>query len=81
MNGIVYKSTGSWYVVKGEDQQFYECRLKGRFRLKEIKNTREGGNYRDCSTRELYHSQVGKSLQTDTYPCGKYRRGFSGGNP
>ena len=39
MNGIVYKSTGSWYVVKGEDQQFYECRLKGRFRLKEIKNT------------------------------------------
>ena len=39
MNGIVYKSTGSWYVVKGEDQQFYECRLMGRFRLKEIKNT------------------------------------------
>ena len=26
-------------MVKGEDQQFYECRLKGRFRLKEIKNT------------------------------------------
>ena len=39
MKGIVYKSTGSWYLVKGEDQQFYECRLKGRFRLKEIKNT------------------------------------------
>lgn len=39
MIGIVYKSTGSWYVVKGEDQQYYECRLKGRFRLKEIKNT------------------------------------------
>ena len=39
MIGIVYKSTGSWYMVKGEDQQYYECRLKGRFRLKEIKNT------------------------------------------
>jgi len=39
VKGIVYKSTGSWYLVKGEDQQFYECRLKGRFRLKEIKNT------------------------------------------
>lgn len=39
MKGIVYKSTGSWYNVKGEDGKFYSCRIKGRFRLKEIKNT------------------------------------------
>lgn len=39
MKGTVYKSTGSWYVVKGEDNQFYECRIKGKFRIKGIKST------------------------------------------
>ncbi|MBB1138437.1 ribosome small subunit-dependent GTPase A [Myroides sp. WP-1] len=39
MKGTVYKSTGSWYVVKGEDGQFYNCRIKGKFRLKGIKST------------------------------------------
>lgn len=39
MTGIVYKSTGSWYVVKTEDNQFYNCRIKGKFRIKGIKST------------------------------------------
>lgn len=39
MTGTVYKSTGSWYVVKGEDNVFYQCRIKGKFRLKGIKST------------------------------------------
>ncbi|MFC7356764.1 ribosome small subunit-dependent GTPase A [Jejudonia soesokkakensis] len=39
MKGTVYKSTGSWYTVKAENGTFYECRLKGRFRLGEIKST------------------------------------------
>jgi ribosome biogenesis GTPase len=39
MTGIVYKSTGSWYTVKAEDGVFYECRIKGKFRLKGIKST------------------------------------------
>ena len=39
MDGIVYKSTGSWYLVKGEDGIFYECRMKGKFRIKGIKST------------------------------------------
>ncbi len=39
MKGIVYKSTGSWYTVKAEDGNFYDCRIKGKFRLKGIKNT------------------------------------------
>lgn len=39
MKGIVYKSTGSWYIVKAEDGLFYECRIKGRFRIKGIKST------------------------------------------
>lgn len=39
MTGIVYKSTGSWYVVKSEAGTFFECRIKGKFRLKGIKST------------------------------------------
>ena len=39
MQGIVYKSTGSWYAVKAEDGQFYNCRIKGKFRIKGIKST------------------------------------------
>jgi len=39
MTGLVYKSTGSSYVVKTEDNQFFECRIKGKFRMKGIKST------------------------------------------
>lgn len=39
MTGLVYKSTGSWYVVKTEDQQVFECRIKGKFRMQDIKST------------------------------------------
>lgn len=39
MQGTVYKSTGSWYTVKAENSEFYECRIKGKFRIKGIKST------------------------------------------
>ncbi|NNC49852.1 MAG: ribosome small subunit-dependent GTPase A [Flaviramulus sp.] len=39
MTGHVYKSTGSWYTVKTELGHTYECRIKGKFRLKGIKST------------------------------------------
>lgn len=39
MTGTVYKSTGSWYTVKTDLGATYECRIKGKFRLKDIKST------------------------------------------
>lgn len=39
MLGVVYKSTGSWYTVKAADGAFYECRIKGKFRIQGIKST------------------------------------------
>ena len=36
--GTVYKSTGSWYLVKTRDN-FLECRIKGKIRLKDISTT------------------------------------------
>ncbi len=39
MEGRVMKSTGSWYEVLGEDEKIYLCRLQGKLRLEEIKET------------------------------------------
>ncbi len=39
MRGLVTKSTGSWYQVRGDDGVLMECRIKGRFRLEGSKNT------------------------------------------
>ena len=39
MKGLVVKNTGSWYLVKTDDGQLIETKLKGNFRLKGIKST------------------------------------------
>lgn len=39
MKGTIYKSTGSWYSVKGEDRVFYKARLKGKFKMEGITST------------------------------------------
>ena len=39
MIGLVVKNTGSWYQVKAESGEIVECKIKGTFRLKEIKST------------------------------------------
>lgn len=39
IKGTVYKSTGSWYRVKARNGIFYDCRIKGRFRMDGIKST------------------------------------------
>jgi ribosome biogenesis GTPase len=38
-NGLVIKSTGSWYEVEDENGDCFECRIKGSFRIKGIKST------------------------------------------
>ena len=39
MTGTVYKSTGSWYSVKTEEGDFYDCKIKGKLRLEKISST------------------------------------------
>lgn len=39
LTGKVIKSTGSWYTVTTTNEQSYECRLKGKFRIKGIRTT------------------------------------------
>ncbi len=37
--GVVYKSTGSRYLVKNENGEFITCTIKGKFRMDNIKST------------------------------------------
>lgn len=39
MTGVVIKSTGSWYTVRTEDHQVFNCRIRGKFRMSGIKST------------------------------------------
>ncbi|MFD1628687.1 ribosome small subunit-dependent GTPase A [Pseudopedobacter beijingensis] len=39
MQGLVTKSTGSWYSVAAENGEHYECRIKGKLRIKGIVST------------------------------------------
>lgn len=39
MKGLVIKNTGSWYVVRTDDGQLFDCKVKGNFRLKGIRST------------------------------------------
>ncbi len=39
MQGLVIKNTGSWYIVKTNDNNDISCKIKGNFRLKGIRTT------------------------------------------
>lgn len=39
MRGLITRNTGSWYQVKTAQGKFYECKIKGNLRLKDIKST------------------------------------------
>ena len=39
MQGLVYKSTGSWYLVKDKKNSFIECKLAGKLRNSDLKST------------------------------------------
>jgi ribosome biogenesis GTPase len=39
MKGLVVKNTGSWYQVKTDNGELFECKIKGHFRMQEIRST------------------------------------------
>jgi ribosome biogenesis GTPase len=39
LKGLVIKNTGSWYTVRMDDGQLFDCRIKGNFRIKGIRST------------------------------------------
>ena len=39
MHGLIYKSTGSWYIVRAKDGKFFNARIKGVFKIDGITST------------------------------------------
>jgi ribosome biogenesis GTPase len=39
MNGLVIRNTGSWYLLRAEDGRQVEAKIKGNFRIKDIRAT------------------------------------------
>lgn len=60
MTGIVTKSTGSWYWVRTQDHKQYQCRIRGKFRMKGIKSTNPVtvGDYVDFELEENTNNGV-----------------------
>lgn len=70
MEGLVIKSTGSWYIVRTKDDKDYKCKLKGSFRIKGIRNTNPvavGDNVKFSLV-----SEEGSGLINEIYPRNNY---------
>ena len=39
MRGVIIKCTGIWYLVRTESGEVVRCRIKGKFRTKEVRST------------------------------------------
>ena len=39
MQGLVVKNTGSWYTVRTDEGEIIDCKIKGNFRIKDIRST------------------------------------------
>ena len=59
MRGLVIKNTGSWYTVRTDDGRDIESKIKGNFRLKDIRTTNPvavgSGQYRYQCRRYRFH--------------------------
>lgn len=71
MNALVYKSTGSWYIVKNENGEFYNARIKGKFKIDNITSTNPVavGDVVDVDKEDI---QEGSVVITNIYPRKNY---------
>ncbi len=71
MNAIVYKSTGSWYIVKNENGEFYNARIKGKFKIDSITSTNPVavGDKVDVDKEDIQEESV---VITNIYPRKNY---------
>ena len=70
MEGLVMKSTGSWYQVL-VDEQFYACRLRGKFKIKGLKVTNPIA-VGDRVVLEIEDPQENTGIITDITPRKNY---------
>jgi ribosome biogenesis GTPase len=71
MNAIVYKSTGSWYIVKNNDGKIFNARIKGKFKIDDITSTNPlaVGDRIDFDKEDIEEESV---VITNIYPRKNY---------
>lgn len=79
MKGIVYKSTGSWYILKGDDNRFHQARLKGKFKIDDITSTNPIA-VGDLVEFELENEEGGNVIITELCPRRNYINRISPAN-
>lgn len=79
MKGIVYKSTGSWYILKGDDNRFHQARLKGKFKIDDITSTNPIA-VGDLVEFELENEEGGNVIITELCPRRNYVNRISPAN-
>ena len=69
LNGVVYRSTGSWYDVKLEDGTFIKSRIKGKFRTKGLRTTNPlaVGDYVQLTKNEIGEYIVDEIQERNNY--------------
>ena len=62
MIATVYKSTGSWYIVKNESGKVYNARIKGKFKIDGFTSTNPlaVGDVVNIENEEDYEKQLKK---------------------
>ncbi|MGZ5134775.1 MAG: ribosome small subunit-dependent GTPase A [Flavitalea sp.] len=71
MKGLIYKSTGSWYIVKDENGKTFNARMKGIFKLDGITSTNPIA-VGDLVEMELENELESTATITEIYPRRNY---------
>ncbi len=69
--GVVIRSTGSWYEVRSEGREVFRCRLRGKFKLQDLKVTNPVA-VGDQVTFELEDAGEGTGIITNIHPRENY---------
>jgi ribosome biogenesis GTPase / thiamine phosphate phosphatase len=71
MKGVIYKSTGSWYVVKNTEAKTFNARIKGVFKIDDITSTNPLAVGDDVEM-ELENELESTATITDIHPRRNY---------
>lgn len=69
--GVIFRSTGSWYEIRGEDSEMIRSRLRGKFKLKGFKVTNPVA-VGDLVEYEIENEQENTGIITNILPRENY---------
>ncbi|MBI1782227.1 MAG: ribosome small subunit-dependent GTPase A [Sphingobacteriales bacterium] len=72
MKALIYKSTGSWYIVKNEAGKIYNARIKGKFKIDEDITSTNPIAVGDEVEMEMENETEDSVIITEIYPRKNY---------